>query len=216
MNPRSAADQDCAIYDAIADYLAQRQREFDSIDGSRRALLDGLSQYLRRLQTTGKAARLIFVCTHNSRRSHMAHLWGTVAAELCGLDVAAFSGGTEATEFNPRSVAAMERAGFRIDKTTARHNPTYAVRFSDQRPAIACFSKKYDEDPNPREDFAAVMVCDEADAACPAVLGASARFAIPFVDPKAADDTPQEAAVYDERCAQIAREMLYVMSRIEN
>lgn len=204
------------MYTRITDYVAQRRREFGAMDTPRQALLDDLSLYIRRLQPDRKPARLIFVCTHNSRRSHMAHLWAAVAAATYELDVATFSGGTEATEFNPRAVAAMERAGFRIDKTTAGHNPTYAVRFSEQVPAIACLSKKYDEAPNPKEDFAAVMVCGEADAACPAVRGASARFSIPFVDPKAADDTPEETAVYDERCAQIAREMLYVMSRVGN
>ncbi len=204
------------MYTAITDYVAQRQREFETIDVPRRAVLEGLSQYIRQRQMAGESARLIFVCTHNSRRSHTSHLWAAVAAATYRLDVATFSGGTEATEFNPRAVAAMARAGFRIDKSTARHNPTYTVRFGMQRPAIACFSKKFDEDPNPREGFAAVMVCGEADAACPAMPGASARFAIPFVDPKAADGTPQETATYDERCAQIAREMLYVMSRVAN
>ncbi len=214
MSSRFAADQEFGMFDAIADYVAQRQREFASIEVSRRAGLDKLSQYIRRRRMSGEAVRLIFVCTHNSRRSHMAHLWAAVAAAMYGLDVATFSGGTEAAEFNPRAVAAMKRAGFRIDRTTARHNPTYAVRFSGQSPAIACCSKKFDEAPNPKEDFAAVMVCGEADAACPAVPGASARFSIPFVDPKASDGTPEEATVYDERCAQIAREMLFVMSRV--
>jgi hypothetical protein len=88
------------------------------------------------------------------------------------------------------------------------------VRFSDDRPATTCFSKRYDDAPNPIEDFAAVLVCGEADKACPAVRGARARFPIPYVDPKVADGTPQEAAAYDERCAQVAREMLYVMSRV--
>ena len=35
---------------------------------------------------------------------------------------------------------------------------------------------------------------------------------MPFVDPKVSDGTPEEAATYDERCAQIAREMLWVMT----
>lgn len=214
MISQSAADRQSAMYDAIANYAAQRGREFASIDVSRRALLDELSQYIRLRQSAGTAARLIFVCTHNSRRSHMAHLWAAVATANHGLEVATFSAGTEATAFNPRAVAALERAGFRIEKTSAGDNPTYVVRFSEKHPGIACCSKKFDEAPSPKADFAAVMVCGEADTACPAVPGASARFAIPFVDPKVSDGTPEEAATYDERCAQIAREMLYVMSRV--
>ncbi|MEW6199826.1 MAG: protein-tyrosine-phosphatase [Planctomycetota bacterium] len=204
------------MFDAVADYVTQRQCEFGSIDVSRRTLLDELSRYIRQRRMSGETARLIFVCAHNSRRSHMAHLWAVVAAAVYGLDVATFSGGTEATAFNPGAVAALERAGFRIEKTSAGDNPTYVVRFSEKQPGITCFSKKFDAAPNPKADFAAVMVCGEADTACPAVAGASARFSIPFVDPKVSDGTPQEAATYDERCAQIAREMLYVMSRVAN
>ena len=202
------------MFGVIADYVARRQQEVESIDVSRRVGLDELSQYIRQRRLDGKAVRLIFVCTHNSRRSHMAHLGAAVAAAVSALDVATFSGGTEATAFDPRAVAAMERAGFRIEKTSADDNPTYVVRFSEKQPGITCFSKKFDAAPNPQEDFAAVMVCGEADTACPAVPGADARFAIPYEDPKASDGTPEEAEVYDERCAQIAREMLYVMSRV--
>ena len=54
------------------------------------------------------------------------------------------------------------------------------------------------------------MVCNDADQKCPTVPGAIDRFAIPFVDPKVSDGTEAEAATYDERCAQIAREFLWV------
>ena len=53
-----------------------------------------------------------------------------------------------------------------------------------------------------------------ADAACPVVLGDALRVPIRYEDPKVADGTPQEAAVYDERCLQIATEMLYLFSRV--
>jgi hypothetical protein len=109
----------------------------------------------------------------------------------------------------------MERAGFKIQKTTDDANPVYHVRCGDQLPPLTCFSKKFDGAPNPKEGFAAVMVCSSADRSCPAVRGATGRFAIPFIDPKVSDGTPQEAATYDARCAQIAREMLYVMSRVQ-
>jgi len=46
------------------------------------------------------------------------------------------------------------------------------------------------------------------------VLGAALRASIHYVDPKAADGTPRETEVYDERCFQIATEMLYLFSRV--
>lgn len=201
------------MYKPIADYVAKRQAEFDQIDTKRKTQLEELSAYIRQQRAEGGLVRLTFVCTHNSRRSHMSQIWAEVAAETYGIRATTYSGGTESTAFNPRAVAAMERAGFKIEKTTDDLNPIYHVRCGDDRPAMTCFSKKYNGDPNPDKGFAAVMVCSDADRSCPIVPGATGRFAIPFDDPKMSDGTPQEAATYDERCAQIAREMLYAMSR---
>lgn len=215
-DPKSAAapsNGNVRMFDSIANYVAARQSEFDQISAERKQQLEHLSAYIRNRRDADQTVRLIFVCTHNSRRSHMAQLWAAVAAQAYGIEAATYSGGTESTAFNPRAVAAMQRAGFRTEKTTDDANPIYHLRFSDDRPALTCFSKRFDQAPNPKSNFAAVMVCGEADKACPSVAGAAARFAIPFVDPKVSDGTPTESATYDERCAQIAREILYVFSR---
>jgi len=98
---------------------------------------------------------------------------------------------------------------------TVGENPIYHVRYSDRKSAMTNFSKVYDSAPNPTKDFCAVMTCSSADKACPVVRGASLRVAVPFVDPKAFDDTDQEAAKYDERSRQICREMLYVFSQVK-
>ena len=76
---------------------------------------------------------------------------------------------------------------------------------------MSLFSKTYDSPPNPKDGFAAIMVCTEADAECPFVPGAEARFAIPFDDPKAFDSTARETAEYDETVRQIGLEMFYAM-----
>jgi arsenate reductase len=59
------------------------------------------------------------------------------------------------------------------------------------------------------------MTCSHADKNCPTVTGASLRIPITFEDPKAADGTAKEAATYDKRSAQIAREMLYAFSLVK-
>lgn len=202
-----------SLYPELRRFLADRRGEFDRIPAERKELLEELGAFVRRHHEADKPVDLIFVCTHNSRRSHMSQLWAQAAADMLGLRVTTYSGGTEDTAFNPRAVAAIERAGFRVEKTTEARNPIYHVRMADDRPAMTCFSKAYDAPPNPDGGFGAVMVCDDADEACPVVDGAAGRFAIPFVDPKVSDNTPAEAATYDERCAQIAREMLYAMTR---
>jgi protein-tyrosine-phosphatase len=189
--------------------------DLDLIPTERRATLDELATFIAERRRAGEQAELIFICTHNSRRSHMAQLWAQTAAHYFGLDhVATYSGGTEATAFNPRAVAALERAGFAIEATSAGENPVYAVRFIADMEPMTCFSKVYDQPPNPTAGFCAVMTCGEAEAACPIVFGAAARISLPYDDPKAADGTAEEEAVYDERCRQIAREMLYAFSRV--
>jgi arsenate reductase len=200
---------------SLARYVAARSAEFDEIPADRRAKLDQLAAYIRNQRDSEKPVRLVFICTHNSRRSHMAQLWAATAAASYGIgDVETYSGGAEATAFNPRAVAALERAGFEI-KTSAPGdaNPKYLVRLSAASAALECFSKVYDQPPNPTTDFCAVMTCSAADKACPTVSGATLRLAIPYDDPKVADGTPEESATYDERCAQIARELLFAFSR---
>jgi hypothetical protein len=201
------------VYDELESYLRERETEFDRIDADRRSLLDGLAGFVASPPAGVGRVRLTFVCTHNSRRSHMSQLWAAAAATRHGLDVETYSGGTEATAFNPRAVAAMRRAGFRVVATGTGDNPVYRASHAYAAAAAACFSTLFDAPPNPTSGFAAVMVCTSADEACPSVPGAASRFAIPFDDPKASDGTPAEEATYDKRCAQIAREMLYVMKR---
>lgn len=204
------------LFPSLETYVNQRSREFDSIPAERKAQLEKVAQYVTKRVKAGQTARLTFICTHNSRRSHMSQIWAEVAAskfEIPGVET--FSGGTEATAFNPRAIAAMERAGMKVETTDNNKNPRYEVRYRETNDPLICFSKVYNESPNPKEDFCAVMTCSHADTNCPIVKGSSSRVAIPFDDPKVADGTPEEASKYDERCAQICREMLYVFSRVE-
>jgi arsenate reductase len=126
-----------------------------------------------------------------------------------------FSGGTEVTACNPRTVAALKRSGLRFSiKEASSTNPHYAVAFSDMEPPLICYSKIFNQAPNPSSNYCAVMTCSHADQNCPVAIGCDLRLAIRYEDPKVSDDTPQEAATYDERCAQIAREMLYAISSV--
>lgn len=201
------------LYPELQEFVEAREAEFDTIPASRRESLDKLAQFIRDRAARQEPIRLVFICTHNSRRSHLGHIWAATAAARYGVaDVEAFSGGTEVTAFNPRAIAAIKRAGFRVQEKTAGSNPQYAVQLGEQLPALVCFSKVYSDPPNPSRDFCAVLTCDHADKSCPTVRGALARIPIPYSDPKQADDTDQETARYDERTQQIARELLYVFA----
>jgi len=189
--------------------------EFGSIARTRRPELMGLARYVEGELRAGKPADLTFICTHNSRRSHMAQIWAQTAASLFKLaGVRTFSGGTEATAFNERAVRAIRNAGCLVEENGRNENPRYLVRFSGDADPIMCYSKLYDDPSNPRQDFCAVMTCSQADEACPVVLGASQRISLPYEDPKEYDGTENEQQKYEERCAEIAREMIYVFSHV--
>jgi arsenate reductase len=184
-----------------------------AIPAERKESLDLLAAFVKERKAAGATADLTFICTHNSRRSHLSQLWAATAAWYFTQDhVRTYSGGTEATAFNPRAVAAVERAGFQVVKPDGK-NPVYEVSFTKDHAAERCWSKKYDDAANPQKDFCAVMTCSEADKNCPIVSGALDRISLPYNDPKEADNTPGEAARYDERCLQIAAELWYVMQQ---
>lgn len=193
--------------------LAARLQEFDQIPLERQQQLQALADYVS--SNVGEPIRLTFICTHNSRRSHLAQLWAAAAATHFGIpQVSTYSGGTEVTAFNPRAVATLRRAGMLIEVEEISTNPRYRVKFGPDFPGEICYSKVYNDAGNPQSGFGAVMTCNSADETCPIVDGAAARIAITYVDPKISDDTPEETQTYDARSAQIAREMLFVFSRV--
>ncbi len=176
--------------------------------------LERLAEYLAgKLKSTGSAA-LNFICTHNSRRSHMGQVWAQTLAVAYGLDgISTYSGGTEATAANPRTIRALRQAGFNISQLDESPNPHYRIAYGSDHEGMEAWSKVYSDPANPQQEFGAIMTCDSANEACPVVLGADGRFPIMYLDPKAFDDTPREQAAYAERCQQIAAEMNWVMSR---
>lgn len=203
------------LHPELARYVDSLQPELATIPEERKQTLNRIAEFVEAEQAAGRTAKLVFICTHNSRRSHMSQIWATTAAAWHGIDgVEAYSGGTEATAFNPRAVAALQRAGFVFDDPPAGDNPHYQLSYAPGRPAIEAFSKAFSDPFNPQTEFAAIMNCTEADQACPFVPGAAMRISLAYDDPKQADDTPGEQARYDERSRQIATEMFYLFSQV--
>ncbi|MEX2512872.1 MAG: protein-tyrosine-phosphatase [Cyclobacteriaceae bacterium] len=186
------------MYPALSNYIQSVVTGMEVIPQERKNQLKKLALFVQTKKQSSEPANLTFICTHNSRRSHMSQIWAATAAAYYGVEAGfhTFSGGTEATAFNPRAVAAIERAGFKVDNPGGK-NPQYKVTYNENGQVMECFSKKYDDPANASENFAAVMTCSEADKNCPFIPGASLRVPIPYVDPKEADGTDQEAATND-------------------
>lgn len=196
-------------------YIQHSTTLFNTINRERKELLSDFAQYIINKKQKEEPIQLIFICTHNSRRSHLGQIWAQAAAFYFNIDnVDCYSGGTEATAFNPRAVKAIEDAGCKIQIKSSGKNPVYFVTLASKQNSLELFSKRFDDSFNPQEKFAAVMTCNDADEACPVVHGAEARFPIKYLDPKEADNTPEEENRYAERCRQISIEMLYVFALV--
>jgi len=200
----------------LKDYISKLEKRFDEIPNERKELLKSFAAFISQKTKENKEVNLTFICTHNSRRSHMSQIWAQTAAEYYEIKhVKCYSGGTEAAAFNPRAVNAARQAGFNIEKKDESNNPIYLVHYSNEKESLECFSKVYNDSINPQKDFAAIMTCSHADENCPVVFGAEERFPIRYDDPKEFDDTELEEEKYKDRFEQIGTEMIYVFGKVK-
>ena len=185
------------------------------ISKERKEMLEPLINYIQNKVEIGEDINLNFICTHNSRRSHLTQIWAqTLSAFFKIKEVYCYSGGTEATALYTSVKETLETIGFKFEITSDGKNPIYQIFFSDEEQPIVGFSKKYDHINNPSSSFAAIMTCSHADENCPFIIGVEKRIPITYEDPKAYDNTPQENEKYKERCLQIATELYFVFSKI--
>lgn len=187
-----------------------------NISSERKEILQGLVNYIQSKKEAAAPIRLNFICTHNSRRSHLSQIWAQTMANYFGVNnVQCYSGGTEATALFPKVAETLVNQGFEVLKLSAENNPVYAFRFDPNEAPILCFSKAYNHSFNPKSAFGAILTCNSADEACPVVLGAEARFPIKYDDPKAFDGTDLQDQKYAERSLEIAQELWWVFREVK-
>jgi arsenate reductase len=187
-----------------------------AVPNERKEVLYPLVEYIQNKVNTTEEILLNFICTHNSRRSHLSQIWAQTMAFHFGIDtIFCYSGGTEATALFPKVAEILTHQGFQIQQLSQDQNPVYAVKFDNNQQPIIGFSKTYFDDFNPKSNFAAIMTCSNADEGCPMVFGAEARFPIKYEDPKAFDGTEVMNEKYTERSLQIASELYFVFSQIK-
>lgn len=198
------------MHTPIKTYCQELEKSFNEISDDRKILLKKLADYIKSKKATDKPIQLVYICTHNSRRSHFGQVWSAVAACYYNIDkVSTFSGGTEATAFNINAINALKRIGFIITDDGILPNPKYTVEFGNNK-TTTCFSKVYDHPANPQKEFAAIMTCSDAEENCPFIPGVDLRIGTTYNDPKEFDNTPLQDEKYSERCRQIALECMYV------
>ena len=197
----------------IREIIAQLSTE--RISEERKIILQPLIEFISSKISKNEEVRLNFICTHNSRRSHLSQIWAQTMANYYQIEnVFCYSGGTEATAMFPKVAETLTNQGFEILKLSETENPVYAVKFAENEHAVICFSKKYNDDFNPKSAFAAILTCDSADENCPIVYGAEARIPIKYEDPKKSDGTAEMNETYFNRSLEIAAEMKFVFENL--
>ena len=190
--------------------------DITTISEERKTTLEPLQAYIQNKKNQNKDIRLNFICTHNSRRSHLSQVWAQTLATYFNIaNIFCYSGGTEVTALFPMAAKALTISGFHIKTISNENNPVYSIKNSENNHPILGFSKTYDDTFNPTSEFAAILTCSNADKGCPFITGAEQRIPITFEDPKAFDNTPQQEEKYVERSIQIATELLFVFSNIK-
>ena len=189
----------------------------NTVSSERKIILKPLIDFIQSKIDKKEKVRLNFICTHNSRRSHLSQIWAQTMAHHFNIkNVNCYSAGTEATALFPIIADTLVNSGFNINRKSDNSNPIYTINYAENEHPIIGFSKTLYDDFNPKSEFAAIMTCSEADEGCPFIAGAEKRISVPFEDPKAFDNTPQQLEKYNERSMQIATEMRYVFSQIKS
>lgn len=196
--------------------LQALESNFADIPQERKVILGKIAAYIQAKYDKNDNINLVFICTHNSRRSHFGQVAAAIAADYYSIDnVQTFSGGTEATAFNINAINALRNLGFDVhSENEYTKNPVWTVQFGKNK-HTTCFSKVYDDAANPSQNFAAIMTCSDAEENCPFIVGTDLRIGTTYNDPKASDGTPQQDETYKARFLQIATEILYAFSLVK-
>lgn len=228
--------QNTMMYPTLQIFCDSLPIGFSTISEERKKTLQTISRYIQSKQSDGLETKLVYICTHNSRRSHFGQVWATVATHYYGVkNIQTYSGGTEVTALNTNAINTLQEQGFLITTETPtpfgsaqgselnsqsiefhekQTNPKFQVHYTDDLYST-CFSKLYDDDSNPKNSFAAIMTCGSAEANCPYIPNCELRVATTYNDPKIADNTAQQKETYYNRSKEIATEIFYVFSLIK-
>src|SRR5690606_16317599 len=115
---------------------------FKTITQERKAILQPLVDYIELKVKKRQEVSLNFICTHNSRRSHLSQVWAQTAAYHYDIkNVFCYSGGTEATALFPMVAKILKQAGLNITMLSEGNNPVYAIKYAVNAHPVIGFSK---------------------------------------------------------------------------
>ncbi|WP_196884902.1 hypothetical protein [Aureivirga sp. CE67] len=179
----------------------------DTLNLISKAILD---EYLE-----NNCVNINFICSHNSRRSQFAQVWGNYAINYFSIpNMECFSGGTMATAFHRNTIKSLKEVGFHFDLKTFNHqNPEYIVSYKDCKKPFVVFSKLIDDAIN-NYPYIAITTCDTVEKKCPLFTDCIKYFQLPYEDPKNYDNTALKQEKYATLNMRVASEMAFLFKHI--
>ena len=183
------------------------------VSNKRIILLNKIVDYVYKIASEKKTPKLNFICTHNSRRSQFCQFWAIFFSIYYKIKCEVYYGGTLETEVYKSVVNNIRDYGFNISFKDC-DNPIYSIKFRNLNLGNY-FSKLYNDSENPKNEFAAIMTCSDAERNCPLVEGSEIKFSLPYEDPKKYDMSKIEKTEYKKTSEKIASEMNYLFHKIK-
>lgn len=140
---------------------------------------------------SGKPARILFLCTHNSARSQMAE---ALTRTLSKGQVKVFSAGTEPSRVHPDAIKTMAEMDIDISQQ---------------------YSKSMSEFFNQSFDYV-ITVCDSAREACPLFPGDPVKIHWSFPDPAAIENPAARERAFQQTAVELVTRIKNLLALIEN
>jgi len=160
---------------------------------------DIISKIQKSLKITNN---IVFLCTHNSRRSQLCQVWGIILSKIYNIDLKFNSAGTEKTEVNKNILYCFSHIGLEVKGNK--------IIYEDL--SISLHSKLLDEiQPN---KFISIMTCSDAEKSCPSDSRSIKNISMTYQDPKVFDYKEKEKDEYLKTSKLIAKELNYVLKKL--
>ena len=202
------------MYQELENYIRQQVLpSVNELSTERKALLNKIASGLKYQKRDRNTIKLLFVCTHNSRRSQIAQAWAIAAMYWFGVnELSVHSAGTQVTAFHTNALDALKRAGmsYQVETTNA-----VSVSIGNSVPPTRFFSKLYTDTSIPNAAPIAVMTCSDAAKNCPFIPGATLRVSLAYEDPGRSDNQENFEEAYDKTCLLIATEIFYLFQKLK-
>ena len=147
---------------------------------------------------------IVFICTHNSRRSQLCQVWGCVFSKIYGIDLIFYSAGSKKTDVNQNVMSCLSDIGINVKDNK--------ILFEDL--SISLYSKTLDE--ISVKKFIAIMTCSDAEKSCPSDPRSIKNIKMIYEDPKIFDNTNREKEEYSKTSKLIAKEINYIIKKLVN